>query len=189
MKVRIQRLLAGFLIGGMLTCPALAAPFPDVDEDAEYADAVEYLSEVGIMCGDDKGNFNPDKTVTRAEMATIICNMMDEVDDAANTEGAFTDVPKSHWASEYISKAVSLGIISGYGDGRFGPDDTVTYEQALTMIVSFVGLSDAAIKYGGYPDGYIFVADDYGYTKQLSAKKGDLLKRWQVAHILYYSMA
>jgi len=128
MKVKIQRLLAGLLIGGILTCPALAAPFPDVDENAKYADAVAYLSEVGIMCGDDKGNFNPDKTVTRAEMATIICNMLGEADDITKTGGIFNDVPESHWASGYIAKAVSLKIISGYGDGSFGPDDTVTYE-------------------------------------------------------------
>lgn len=55
MRSKFRRLLAGLLIGGQLICPALAASsFPDVDENAEYAEAVEYLKDVGIMKGDDQ---------------------------------------------------------------------------------------------------------------------------------------
>jgi len=189
MKEKFRCLFAGLLIGGMLTCPALAASsFPDVDEDAEYSEAVEYLRDVGIMRGDDKGNFNPNNTVTRAEMATIICNMLGETDGIEKTGGLFTDVPESHWASGYIEKAASLEIISGYGDGRFGPDDEVTYEQALTMIIQSLNLGSEAIAAGGYPDGYIYIANEYGYTEGLTIAKGTPLKRWQVSVILHNAL-
>ena len=185
MRHRIQRILIGLLVATLLTCPAFAATFPDVDENTEYAEAVEYVSDAGIMVGDENGNFNPDKTVTRAEMATIICNMLGEAEGITKIGGIFTDVPESHWASGYIAKAVSLGAISGHGDGRFGPEDIVTYEQALTMLVRALNLEENALEAGGYPMGYVSVAQKYGFTNQISAKNGDLMLRWQIAVIIY----
>jgi len=186
MKAKFRRLLPGLLIGGMLTCPALAvSSFPDVDENAEYAEAVEYLKDVGIMEGDDKGNFNPNSTVTRGQMAAIICRMLGEEEGLAKDGNLFTDVPSAHWANAYIARAASLGIINGYGDGRFGPDDKVTYEQAITMIIRSLYLNSEAIAAGGYPDGYISIANEYGYTNGLSIVKGTPLKRWQVSVILH----
>ena len=78
-----------------------------------------------------------------------------------------------------------MGIVNGYGNGKFGPSDPVTYEQVLTMIVRATGLESFAIESGGYPDGYIAVADDCGYTSRVSADKGELLPRWKIAQILY----
>lgn len=169
---------------GMLVSEA-SASFPDVDESAPYADAVEYLSDTGIMSGDTSGNFNPDKTVTRAQMAAIICRMLGETEALSIDGNRFTDVPESYWANGYIMKAAELGIIGGYQNGSFKPGDTVTYEQALTMVVRAMALEEEATQAGGYPDGYFEIAYEHGYLDQLSAKKGDLMTRWQVAIILY----
>lgn len=184
MKKKAQQVVALFLMAALLVCPAFASSFPDVDDDAVYADAVEFVNETGIMVGDDKGNFNPDKTVTRAEMATIICRMLGEM-EGLTTSNDFTDVPTDHWANAYISKAAELGIVGGYGNGKFGPSDAVTYEQALAMLVRAVELEDVAIELGGYPDGYIEVAQNYGYIYSVSAEIGDFLLRKQVAMIIY----
>lgn len=184
MKHKIQRTLAIALTLLLLVSSAQAAAFPDVDKNAEYAEAVDYLSNLGIFSGDDKGNFNPNKAVTRAEMATIICRMLGETENLPSST-AFTDVPVGHWANAYVGKAAELGIVSGYGDGRFGPSDTVTYEQALTMLVRTLNLEESALEAGGYPTGYVSVAQEYGFTYQLSAKNGDLMLRWQIAIILY----
>ena len=184
MRHRIQRALAGLLAILLLTCPVFAATFPDVDQYAEYAEAVEYVSEAGIMVGDENRNFNPDKTVTRAEMATIICKMLGETDDLPSST-VFTDVPINHWANMYISKATELGIISGYGNGKFGPSDNLTYEQAVTMIIRAIGGNDVAQEYGGYPDGYLAAADENGLLENISSKKGEALSRSDVAQILY----
>lgn len=127
----------------------VSASFPDVDKNAGYAEAVEYLADIGIFSGDENGNFNPDKTVTRAEMAVIVCKMLGETEDLSKAD-TFTDVPQEHWANAYIARAAELGIISGYGDGTFGPGDAVTYEQAVTMVVRALGLEDEANEYGGY---------------------------------------
>lgn len=183
MKHKIQRILASLLAIWLLTCPASAMSFPDVNENAEYAEAVDYLSNIGIFSGDDKGNFNPNSPVTRAEIATIICRMLGETEDLPSST-VFTDVPIGHWANVYVGKAVELGIVSGYGDGRFGPSDNVTYEQALTMIVRAMGYSDYAVEKGGYPDGFMSIATDLGYTTDLQAEKGEQMARWKIAVIV-----
>lgn len=186
----LRRLLSSILAMSLLSIPAVAtSAFPDVPENAAYADAAEYLNDVGIMKGGTNGNFNPNNTVTRAQMAAIICRMLGETENLTTDGTRFTDVPTSYWANGYIVKAAELGIINGYADGNFKPDNTVTYEQAIAMIVRSMGLNEVAEKNGGYPAGYIFVANDYGYSKQASAQKGDLLKRWQVAIILYNCVA
>lgn len=188
MKKRFRCLIAGILVGVTLICPALAAsPFPDVDENAEYAEAVEYLKNVGVMQGDEKGNFNPNNTVTRAQMAVIICQMLGET-DGLTVSNTFSDVPTSHWANKYVARASELSIVSGYGDGKFGPDDQVTYEQAVTMVVRAIGDSDAAQRFGGYPDGFIKAASENGYLEGFFAEKGDQMMRWQIATICYNIM-
>lgn len=185
MKHKLQRTLACLLALTLLTCPALAASsFPDVDENTDYAEAAEYLKDVGIMQGDDKGNFNPDNTVTRAEMATIICNVLGETENLKVSD-IFSDVPATHWANKYITKAAELGFVSGYGGGKFGPNDPVTYEHAVTMVVRAVGLNGMAIEYGGYPDGYIKIALESGFLTNISSQKGVSLNRSEIAILLF----
>ncbi len=184
-----RSLAAGVLILALTASTAWAASsFPDVDEDADYAPAVEYLDELGIMSGDQHGNFNPDNTVTRAEMAAIACRLLGETENLPSND-RFPDVPMGHWANGYVSKAAELGIVTGYDTGLFGPTDTVTYEQAVTMIIRSLGMEEEALEAGGYPDGYIAVVENRGYTYGITVEKGDLLTRWQIAAILSYTTA
>lgn len=166
-----------------MTAPIFAAvTFPDVAADSSYAEAVSYVSGAGIMVGDDHGNFNPTKTVTRAEMATIICRMLDESTDKSSD---FSDVPSNHWANGYIGKAVKLGIVNGYGGGKFGPSDNVTYEQAVTMLMRTIGGADLAAKSGGYPDGFLKIANDHGLLEGVNTRKGNALSRGDIAKIIF----
>lgn len=177
------------LIGAFMICPAFAtSSFPDVDENADYAEAVQYVNEMGIMQGDDKGNFNPNNTVTRAEMATILCNIVGETENLPKDGSVFTDVPEDHWANPYVIKAAELGLVRGYGDGRYGPSDILTYEQILTMVINALGGKMEADYVGGYPDGYIIVAEDYGIVQGIDATKGDTITRLEVAIILKNSL-
>ena len=186
MKRIFQKGASALLALALAVSPALAASsFPDVAENAAYAQAVDYVSQAGIMVGDDKGNFAPEKTVTRAEMATILCNVLEENQGLTTDGSVFTDVPAQHWANPYVVRVADLGLVTGYGNGRFGPADTVTYEQALTMLINSYGGGDAAKEQGGYPDGYIKTASDSGLSQNVFAQKGDALMRWQVAMILY----
>ncbi len=163
----------------------LAASFPDVNSNADYAEAVDYMSEIGIMVGNEQGNFNPVKTVTRAEMATVICRLMGEDEGSPTEQALFPDVPVGHWANSYVSKAAELGVVNGYDNGNFGPADTVTYEQAVTMVMRAMGCEGFAQASGGYPDGYLTVAEEFGYLGGLHLSIGDKMSRSDVAVLLY----
>lgn len=184
MKNKIQRIVASLLAVWLLTCPALATSFPDVDDYLDYAVAVDYVSELGIMVGDNQGNFNPNKTVTRAEMATIICRMLGETENLPSST-AFTDVPTGHWANAYVGKAAELGIVNGYGGGKFGPSDPVTYEQAVTMIVRAIGDGEVATEHGGYPTGFLAVAKERGLVENIQVASGEAISRSDIAMILF----
>lgn len=188
-KLKIRCLFAGILIAVMLVCPVSAASaFLDVDEHSEYWPAIEFVSEMKVMVGDEQGNFNPNRTVTRAEMAGIACRLKGSTYNLT-TSAVFSDVPIDHWANAYISEAAKLGIVKGYGDGTFGPSDIVTYEQAITMIVRAVGGPEYVEEGGGYPDGYIAAAVMHGFLNGVNAKKGEEISRADIALIAYnYSL-
>ena len=181
---KLQSIVAGLLSVCLLTCSASAMSFPDVDSNSGYAPAIQFVSTIGIMVGDSNGNFNPDKIVNRAEMATIVCRVLKQ-NENLSTSNVFTDVPTTHWANAYIAKASQLGIVGGYGNGKFGPGDPVTYEQAITMIVRAIGEGDKASSYGGYPNGFIQVAREKNLLNGIQAQQGQGLSRGAVAMLLY----
>lgn len=184
MKSKLRTLAIGFLAGGILISSASATSFPDVDQDANYAEAVEYVSEQGFIVGDSSGKFNPEQAVTRAQMATIVCRVIGETSNVEKTF-KFADVPENYWANSNIKRASDLGIISGYGNGNFGPSDNVTYEQCITMIIRALGGGELAAQYGGYPNGFISVAEQHGFLENIKAQKGEPLSRGDIAILLF----
>lgn len=115
--------------------------FNDINNNNSYTDYILALGYINLFKGDDKGNFNPDNTITRAEFSAIVCRMLGYENEAEKYKGenVFIDVLSSHWASGYIYVASELGIINGYGGNKFGPEDPVTYEQAIKMLICAIG--------------------------------------------------
>ena len=186
-------LLSAALFSLTLLCPTALADttgtFPDVPENADYAEAVEVLAELGVFGGDDKGNFNPDKTITRAECAAVICRMLGVEEEAKSMKKqVFSDVPTSFWGAGVIAKAAELGIISGYGNGKFGPNNPVTQEQMIKMLVCAHDLEEFAFEAGGWPNGYVSVAVEYGFTYGLNINGSANAPRWMVAVLVYNSL-
>ena len=180
----ISAFLASLLTISLLTCSASAMDFPDVDSNSPYSTAIQYVSELGVMVGDSNGNFNPNQIVSRCEMATIICRMLGMAENLSKSE-VFDDVPTNHWANAYVGKVAELGIVGGYGNGKYGPGDPVTYEQAITMIVRTIGEGDRANYNGGYPNGFIKVAQEKNLLNGIQAVQGQGLSRGAVAILLY----
>ena len=170
-----------------LSTVALGATYTDVAEDSAYSVAVESLTKLGIVEGYEDGTYGPEQAVTRAEMATLIARIQGYGETAAaNTATVFTDVPADYWASGYIALASNMGIVNGYGDGNFGPDDSVLFEQAVTMIMRTLGYEPYASTNGGYPTGYLAAAQRYGVTSGVSnAVSGTEANRGTIAQLLY----
>ncbi|NJD02943.1 MAG: S-layer homology domain-containing protein, partial [Ruminiclostridium sp.] len=130
--------------------PAFAAAPTDVVGTA-YEGAVSRLVALGVINGYPDGTFGPEDSITRAQFAAIVVRALGYESLAATAAGItkFSDVAANHWGAGYINIAVSLGIIKGYGDGKFGPEDKVTFDQAVTMIVRALGQEAYAEAKGG----------------------------------------
>jgi len=187
----LKKVLAFVLAFTMVLGFAVSASvFPDVEENASYAEAVTILNSLKIMVGDDNGKFNPDDTITRAEVTAVIVRMtgLEAAANGAKGATAFTDVAADHWATGYINLAYQSGIINGYGDGTFGPSDPVTHEQAIKMIVAALGYTPKALNNGGYPSGYLVIASQKGVTTGVSGSAGEPAKRSAVARAVFNAL-
>ncbi len=174
----------------MLTSAVSAASFPDVADDASYAEAATILSSLGLMIGDDMGNFNPDKILTRAEATALIMRAKGLESASAGAAGAtqFTDVAADHWASGYINLAAQSNVVAGYGDGTFGPENEVKYEEFVKMVVAALGYTPKANTLGGYPSGYLIIASQENITKGAAGAAGQPAPRSTVAQLLFNSL-
>lgn len=169
--------------------------FADVNTNDSYYDYIAKLGYINLFEGDDKGNFNPDKSLTRAECAALVCRMLGYKEEANNYKGqvVFNDVPGSHWASGYVYVASKLGIINGYGNGKFGPQDPVLYEQAIKMVLCAIEYNQPVLcaSYGiscpndeiPYPQGYVQLAQRLGMYGECSQR--EQAPRKIIAELLY----
>ena len=189
LKKTLAVVLAFAMILSMGAVSTFAA-YSDVEAGTVVSEAVDILSGLNILTGFEDGTFKPAETVTRAQMAAIICRMLGYEDQAQSSMGStvFNDVAADHWASGYINVAQAQQIINGYGDGNYGPEDKVTYEQAVKMIVSALGYDLAAQAKGGYPTGYLAIASAEGITKNANGKVGDAAVRGTIAVLVYNSL-
>ena len=110
-------------------------PFTDVDEAAWYFDAVRYVFENGLLQGTSDTLFSPDLTTTRAMIVTVLWRMAEE--PVINYAMTFDDVSEGLWYSEAVRWAAGEGIVTGYDDTRFGPNDAVTREQLAAMLYRY----------------------------------------------------
>lgn len=95
-------------------------------------DAVNNMGSRMVVTGVEGGDYDPDRAITRAEFAAIVVRALG-LEPGTGTS-SFADVNASDWCYGYISTAVSYGIIKGYNEKTFGPDDTITREQTMTML-------------------------------------------------------
>ena len=114
------------------------AAFKDADK-IEHTEAVEVMSALGVLIGDENGKFNPDANLTRAQAAKIICVMLlgQTAADGLNLKANFSDV--SGWAESYIAYCASQGIVAGVGNGKFDPDGQLTGYQFAKMLLVALG--------------------------------------------------
>lgn len=101
-----------------------ANPFEDVSEGAWYYDAVQYVYQNGLMNGTSDTTFSPGQTTNRAMIATILWRQTGS--PVVNYGMRFDDVDASTWYGEAVRWAASEGIVSGYGNGKFGPNDAIS---------------------------------------------------------------
>lgn len=144
-----------------------------------YASPAENLQDKGIFDGYEDGELHLERTLTRAEFAKIFTEAF--LKDTAETDLKFDfpDVKKDFWGREYIDKAVRAGVISGFDDGKFHPDEKITYEQAVKMIVQYCEKRSF-----DYPAGYVSRAVENGISDNVTALIGDTITRGETACLI-----
>lgn len=126
-----------------------AFPFKDVPAGSKYFDAVRKLYDAGLTNGKDYNHYDPDAGLTRAEFMTFLGRVVGaEVDHSKKSE--FKDVPNDGWSTGYITWGAENGLIQGYGDGRFGPKDTLTQEHVNLIMERFA--DKFGIDFAGFDD-------------------------------------
>ena len=121
-------------------------PFVDVPAGAWYEEGVRYVYTNGLMNGTSATTFSPNATTTRSMIATILWRL--EGSPEAENAASFTDVAADTWYSEAVQWAASAGIVTGYGDNRFGPSDPITREQMATMLYRYAQYKDYDVSVG-----------------------------------------
>ena len=201
--MRMKRLLALLLacaaIAGMLVLPSTAGAatttaFTDI-YDTNVAQAAETLRLLGIVSGTGGTAFQPDRALTRAEFCKLAVELMGNGDKVAAqmNRTVFQDVPSTHWARGYIAVATqgtttgsgdtavtTPGIIRGDAYGNFNPDRTITYGEAVTILVRILGYGDSDVGMV-WPDGYLAKAGELKVTEGLNLSTNDAITRGQAA--------
>lgn len=184
MKKRfLAAVLVALLCAGLV--PSASAAFTDVT-DPEMAQAVEALSGLGIVSGDGTGAYYPDSGLTRSQFCKLIVLMEGHGDSVASSayKTLFSDVPAGRWDAPYVNLAYSEGLVAGYGNGSFGPDDGVTVSQAVTIALRLLGYTDADIG-PFWPEDYLARAEELGLLEGISSDGDHLLTRGEAAVLLY----
>ena len=162
LKRALSLAVASVMLLGMMVV-GTGASYKDVTSE-NHQEAIEVLQAVGIMSGDDKGNFNPDQNVTRNEMAVVMSNLMDYRVASYKGTSPFTDVPE--WAEPFVAACYTNGITAGYSATIYGGNDTVTTAQAALMLMKALG-------YFQYQSDF---ADDWQLATVAQGNKIDLFE-------------
>ena len=141
------------------------------------------LKQCGIMTGDPDGNMRLDDTITRAEAVKMIIAAQNYVNSSTPEieKSEFPDVWETHWAKMYINMAKALGIVEGDENGNFNPEDDITNEEIVKMLIVVLGYRPMADTVGGFPGGYLSTSARIGLTNGLVFKTNTAAKRGDIA--------
>jgi len=154
------------------------ASFSAVPPEYWAKEPIEALASLGIIGGFPDGTFRPDKTIDRAELATLLVRATG-VEVPPVKDKVFKDVGSGHWAAKYIKVGVERGIVLGYRDQTFRPTNSLNRAEGLMMIARFAGLRGPEImRENPFPDlstshwaaKMVFAAKEEGILSYLAGK-------------------
>lgn len=169
------------LICMLLSLTMLFSAFPlytaFAEEDITVNSYISQLADLKIIEGDENGEFHEDAIMTRAQFCTVISRMTGAYNTITNLENdLFTDIDNTYWGKDYILYCAKLGLVSGYGDNTFLPEAPIETYQAVKILVELLGYGYKARVYGGYPTGYLQIANEIGLLKGVEVTEEATLK-------------
>ena len=129
--------------------------FSDVPANAWYAPYVAFAEKYALVNGYSDGTFRPEQPVSRAELVKLLSAFFPELTPGAVS---FPDVPAGHWAADVISFAAGQGWVSGYPDGTFQPERSISRAEAVKLVNQALGRQagerDVAVPFSDVPSGH-----------------------------------
>lgn len=158
--------------------------FDDVPANAWYAKAVNTLASLGVVSGVGNGDFEPERSITRAEFTSIAMKFAEGKTGGTNI---FSDVKSTDWFYRAVVNSTQYGWIHGYGDGTFRPNNPITRVEVTAIVNNMLGreadvdfvtehydelnhFSDLAVSHWGYYH-IVEATNDHDYTKQGNCEK------------------
>lgn len=123
----------GYVCDGIHNC--ISEPYEDIDTKEWYHHDIDYVMKNELMIGTGENEFEPHASTTRAMIVTVLHRL--ENKPATTTSNVFDDVENGTWYTDSINWASSIGVVLGYGDGTFGPDDPITREQMVAILYRY----------------------------------------------------
>ena len=159
--------ILGLNIGMLFSSVQAVNRYEDVI-GTRYEDVVEELSSKDIINGFPDGTFRPNENVTRAQFAKLVVEVCKLEQGSSTAVASFSDVDMDNWAYDYIYTAVANKIVVGYPDGTFRPDNDVTYEEIMTMIIRALGMEkEINTNDSDWSIGYMHAAEIAGLLKNM----------------------
>ena len=141
MKKFLSLVLALVMTMSLVTVSAGAKDFSD-DDSITYQEAVDVISEIGVVDGYTGGDFKPTDVLTRGAAAKIICNLIlgpTTASALSASSAPFKDVPVSNTFAGYITYCAQEKIINGYPDGTFRPEATISRAEVTVIVNHMLG--------------------------------------------------
>ena len=194
LKRALSLALAAIMVTSVMIVGAGAASYDDFSDKDEIVnkEAVQMLVELGVINGKDTGDFDPTGIVTRAEMAKMICVVLNGGKDpslGSTVTNSYTDTV-GHWAAGYIEYCTQLGIVAGDGAGKFNPNATVTGSEAAKMLLVAMGYKSEVEGFTGanWAIGVNVRANQKGLYSDLSIAVDTGLSRDNAAQMIYNAL-
>ncbi len=186
---KIKGIFAGIIsVVLILNCMCVFSA-EEVESVNSHKHSLEILSALGIVEGDVEA-FDESENITRAEYVQYIVKLLGVTETLGISEGSmpFSDVPLAYWAAPYIAYANSVGLISGYQNGEFGPEDWLTYEQAIKIVLAAIGHTEKNTYFTGYPHSYVQFADKLGLLDNVNGSIGAEIKKGDAIELIYNAL-
>lgn len=181
------------VVGLLVMCMALQTVVFGANASAEgdIEKKITILQNMGVITYDDEMEYSEDE-VTREMLASILYYFYN---GARNTEvneytgeWPFTDLDQGYWASGDIMTLVERGCMGGFTDNTFRLEETATQLQAIKSLIVVLGYTDVAEMKGGWPNGYISVANDLKLTSGMQVSYNSPMTKGDFVHLLYNAL-
>jgi hypothetical protein len=158
-----------------------------VDASLEESNAAA-LVKLQLMKGDENGNLKLQDKVSRCEFTTLVIRMLGKEGDTAldSVKNEFPDVSQKHWAYNNIRIGVKYGLINGYEDKSFRPDNNVNYTEARAIIVRALGYEPYLA--GKWPENVINKSKEIGLEHNIDVPDDKEITRGEATILIYNSL-